>query len=246
MPAAPLRPVGGPAQLHFHSKRWCGTHGGRASRHERWFRAPARCRSETGAPFRAPAGMGCGAEFTLVGGSVMSAGFALPRDAGRRPALLSRAIRDGMWCGIHVGRASRHEGWFRASARCRSETGAPFRAPAGMGRGGECTLVGRRVMSAGFALPRDAGRRPALRSFSFGSTRFRGPVGRGAGLKAPTGRTGGVPFHPRPVSGRAQVRSGSVMTSTRAGPLVASAVLKASVSCSARSTRMPRPPQRVA
>ena len=35
----------------------------------RWFRAPARCRSETGAP------------------SVVGAGFALPRDAGQRPAL---------------------------------------------------------------------------------------------------------------------------------------------------------------
>ena len=75
-------------------------------------------------------------EFTLAGRSVMSAGFALPRDAGRRPALLSRASRDG--------------------------TGAPFRAPSGMGRGGEFTLVGRSVMSAGFALPRDAGRRPAV------------------------------------------------------------------------------------
>ena len=52
--------------------------------------------------------------------------------------------------------------------------------------------------------------------------------------------------YPRPVSSPAQVRSGSVMTSTRAGPSVASAVLKASVNCSARSTRMPTPPQSVA
>ena len=31
-------------------KGWCGTHVGRARRHWRRFRAPARCRSETGAP----------------------------------------------------------------------------------------------------------------------------------------------------------------------------------------------------
>ena len=166
-------PVGGrSAQLHFHSKRWCGTHVGRAQRHERWFRAPARCRSETGAPCaqRAAGSPGHdpgdaarrdGGECTLVGRSVMSAGFALPRDAGRRPALRSRASRDGMWWGIHVGRAQRHERWFRAPARCRSETGAPFRAPAGMGCGAEFTLAGRSVMSAGFALPR-ADRRSAL------------------------------------------------------------------------------------
>ena len=82
----------------------------------RWggLRAPARCRSETGAPW----------------GGVVGAGFALPRDAGRRPALLGRRC----W------------GGFRAPARCRSETGAP--------RGG--------VVGAGFALTRDAGRRPAL------------------------------------------------------------------------------------
>ena len=165
----------------------------------------------------APSGMGCGGECTLVGRSVMSAGFALPRDAGRRPALLSRASRDGMWWGMHVGRAQRHERWFRAPARCRSETGAPSRPRA------RC--------------------RSAVRGFA---ARWAGPVGRGAGLKAPTGRTGGVPFRPRPVSSHAQVRSGSVITSTRAGPLLASAVRRASVSCSARSTRMPRPPQRVA
>ena len=239
-------------------------HVGRAQRHERWFRAPARCRSETGAPFRAPAGMGRGGEFTLVGRSVMragfalprdagrrpalrrapagmgcggectlagrsviGAGFALPRDAGRRPALLSRASRDGMWWGIHVGRAPRHEGWFRAPARCRSETGAPFARQSGwdvvrnsrwqgaassarvsrsraMPTGGRRSLAcaplcpvgarrnciftarggvaltgaGRRVISAGFALPRvpTGGRRSLacapLRPVGYGATAF--------------------------------------------------------------------------
>ena len=148
-----------------------------------------------------PAGMGRGGECTLVGRSVMSAGFALPRDAGRRPALrfarhpgwdvvgnarwqgamssgqvsrsrampvgdrrsVSRAIRDGMWWGIHVGRAQRHERWFRAPARCRRRPALLVSRASrdGSAGGGECTLVGH-VMSAGFALPRDAGRRPAL------------------------------------------------------------------------------------
>ena len=35
-----------------HAKRRCGTHLGRARRHRRRFRAPARCRSETGVPSR--------------------------------------------------------------------------------------------------------------------------------------------------------------------------------------------------
>ena len=103
-----------------------------ARRDRRWFRAVARCRSETGA------------------------GFALSRDAGRRPALRclhavrryadvrpsgprcgskgtarvagQRAVvRFGTqgWCGPHVGMARRDRRWFRAVARCRSETGAP-------------------------------------------------------------------------------------------------------------------------
>ena len=83
----------------------------------RWggFRAHARCRSETGAPW----------------GGVGGAGFALTRDAGRRPALHGAAS---------LGRVSRSRampvgdrrswgsvaGGFRAHARCRSETGAPL------------------------------------------------------------------------------------------------------------------------
>ena len=70
------------------------------------FRAHARCRSETGAPLasaplsRDPAlsgtrregtiptvGACAAAALTLAGGGVVGAGFALPRDAGRRPAL---------------------------------------------------------------------------------------------------------------------------------------------------------------
>ena len=213
---------------------------------------------------------------TLMGAGrrVISNGFALPRDADRRSAFpgLRAALPGGgsaqlhfhskRWCGTHGGRASRHQQWFRAPARCRPEVGVPWpaRRSARWGLGATafsqqevvCHLRWQGVASSAMvsrsrAMPvGDRRSKLSPRSFSFGSTRFRGPVGCGAGLKAPTGRTGGVPFHPRPVSGRAQVRSGSVMTSTRAGPSVASAVLKASVNCSARSTRMPRPPQSVA
>ena len=100
----------------------------RSKRCRRWFRAPARCRSETGAP------------------SVVGAGFALPRDAGRRPALqaLSALVSRSRAMPVGDRRSKRCRRWFRAPARCRSETGAPS------------------VVGAGFALPRDAGRRPAL------------------------------------------------------------------------------------
>ena len=69
----------------------CGTRRppGGTERHRGGLRAPARCRSETGAPV-VPAlvqRLRCAA-VTLAGWSVIGAGFALPRDAGRRPALL--------------------------------------------------------------------------------------------------------------------------------------------------------------
>ena len=67
-----------------------GTHAGRMERHRYWFRAPARCRSETGAPvvLALVLRLRCAA-LTLAGWSVIGTGFALPRDAGRRPALQS-------------------------------------------------------------------------------------------------------------------------------------------------------------
>ena len=114
----------------------------RRSRRRWWcgFRAHARCRSETGAP-----------------GGVGGAGFALPRDAGRRPALQAalvgrvsrcRAMPVGdrrSWGGVggagfalprDAGRrpallGRRRWGGFRAAARCRSETGAPGAASVG-------------------------------------------------------------------------------------------------------------------
>ena len=243
----------------------CGPRVGRAQRCRRWFRAAARCRSETGVPGAAldrgwrwavrqsrwhgavssalvsrsramPVGdrrsrpRGCSglamrdAAVTLAWRSVVGAGFALPRDAGRRPALqFPRLFGVGdARCGSHVGMAQRCRRWFRAVARCRSETGAPgpavvwgwrcamrqsrwhgeassvlvsrcrampvgdrrsnSRACSGLAmRDAAVTLAGRSVVGAGFALPRDAGRRPALqfpRLFAVGDARCGNQVGR--------------------------------------------------------------------
>ena len=79
------------------------------------------------------------------------AGFALPRDAGRRPALQPSRLS---FRGFGKGRKWRR---FRAPARCRSETGAPSRP------GYRSAASAKAGSGAGFALPRDAGRRPALR-----------------------------------------------------------------------------------
>ena len=180
---------------------------------------------------------------TLAGGGVIGAGFALPRDAGRRPALQPRsfAIPD-------VGRGRRHRRWFRAPARCRSETGAPaprsftigdvgrgrrhwrwFRAPArcrsetgapaalfhnpwrwqgaaslalvsrsrampvGDRRSSPAlsqslTLARGGVIGAGFALPRDAGRRPALQLSQSATLAWGGVIGAGFALPRDAGR----------------------------------------------------------
>ena len=79
---------------------------------------------------------------------VIGAGFALPRDAGRRPALLSRSPVTRIWKG-----ASGCRRWFRAPARCRSETGAPFAVTRDEdleGRSGLSALVSRsRAMPVG-------------------------------------------------------------------------------------------------
>ena len=137
-------------------------------------------------------------------------GFALPRDAGRRPALRFFVVGDARSRG-----ASRSGAGFRAPARCRSETGAPVPA---LVRGWRCAisprveqrcrvsrsrampvgdrrsafsrlamrdLAARRAAVPGFALPRDAGRRPALRFFAVGDARSRCASRSGAGFRAP-------------------------------------------------------------
>ena len=103
--------------------------GDRRSTGRRWwggFRAAARCRSETGAP-----------------GGVVGAGFALPREAGRRPALQAALVGRVSRCrAMPVGdRRSRRRRWggFRAPARCRSETGAP--GAASVGRVSRCRAM---------------------------------------------------------------------------------------------------------
>ena len=86
--------------------RWCGPDVGMGRRHWRWFRAPARCRSETGAP--APR------SFTIpdVGmGRRHRRWFRAParcRSETGAPAPRSFTIPD-------VGMGRRHWRWFRAS-----------------------------------------------------------------------------------------------------------------------------------
>ena len=173
----------------WHGQRcWCG------------FRAPARCRSETGAP--------CDLRGWRCVGAALSCrrcGFRAParcrsdrRDANRNSAPHARRrARCGVWRGAIAGgfRAPARcrsgalhvlvilRGWRcvgsqpglapaacrrgRATARCRSETGAPCpRDSARVAMRGfvAVRLAGRGVVGAGFALPRDAGRRPALQA----------------------------------------------------------------------------------
>ena len=190
----------GPLGPRCRSETPTGRTGRRSKRCRRWFRAPARCRSETGAPsvvgagFALPrdAGRRCRSETrrSVSGGapSVVGAGFALPRDAGRRPALqaLSALVSRSRAMPVGDRRSKRCRRWFRAPARCRSETGAPsvvgagFALPrdAGRRRSKRCRRWFRAparcrsetgapsVVGAGFALPRDAGRRPALQALS--------------------------------------------------------------------------------
>ena len=214
---------------------WRG--GGSSARVSRSRAMPVGDRRSKGAASGRGGGIRCGegAARTLAWRRVIGAGFALPRDAGRRPAL-QRCGLGARWrhpvrggCGTHFGVAEGHRRGFRAPARCRSETGAPKVRPRGAvaasgagrvrhalwrgavssalvsrsraipvgdrrskgaasGRGGgiRCgegaarTLAWRSVMRAGFALPRDAGRRPALQRCGLGE-RWRHPVRGGCG-----------------------------------------------------------------
>ena len=181
------------------------------------FRAPARCRSETGAPlFR---GWRSATSLCVEQRCRVSRSRAMPV-GDRRSAFSRLAMRDlaarraavpvsrsrampvsalparGWRCAISLRVAQRC--WFRAPARCRSETGAPlFRGwrcaisrcvaqrcrvsrsramPVGDRRSAFSRLAmrdlaARRAAVPGFALPRDAGRRPALRFFVVGDPR---------------------------------------------------------------------------
>ena len=120
-----------------------------------------------------------GAAFTLARRSVSGAGFALPRDARphredwpevgvpRRPRASSR-ISDTRVRSREIGVAQRRRCRFRAPARCRSETGAPSRprasSPSAIRGSAAVRLAWHSVVGAGFALPRDAGQRPALQA----------------------------------------------------------------------------------
>ena len=89
--------------------------------------------------------LGEGAALTLAWRNVIGAGFALPRDAGRTGAPVPRFFG----------------GW--RCANCASRSGAGFALHAGpraFSRLAMRDLAARRAAVPGFALPRDAGRRP--------------------------------------------------------------------------------------
>ena len=149
------------------------------------------------------------AALTLAWRSVVGTGFALPRDAGRRPALrfarrpaLRGTRRDG----------NRPDGWGLRrrgpAGRCAGphrglEVGVPLRpapsGPVGFARGAAFSQRGTHVGGAPrhrrcFALPRDAGRRPALQE-NWPALRCRAPpcLERYAPRREPSRRLGPAP-----------------------------------------------------
>ena len=130
-----------------------GTHAGRMERHRRGFRAPARCRSETGAPGRARACSPSAVRGTHAGRMERHRrGFRAParcRSETGAPGR-ARACSRSVVRGTHGGGMERYRYWFRAPARCRSEDRRSWPCAA-------LTVAGGNVIGAGFALPRDAG-----------------------------------------------------------------------------------------
>ena len=166
----------------------CGeSDAGRAVRHSRWHGAVSsalvsRSRAmPVGDRRSSPRAFLRLAMRDLVARRAAVPGFALPRDAGRRPALQPSprffAVGD-------------------ARSRCASRSGAGFALPRDAGRRsafqsprffavGDARSRCASRSGAGFALPRDAGRRPALRFFVVGDTRSRCASRSGAGFRAP-------------------------------------------------------------
>ena len=132
---------------------------------------------------------------------VVGAGFALPRDAGQRPALraLSALVSRSRAIPVRGRRSKRCRRWFRAAARCRSETGAPS------------------VVGAGFALPRDAGRRPALQALLVRVSRSRAmPVG--DRRSKPRRPCAGIPRRTQKKPARWRVSRGAAIAAPRGVP----------------------------
>ena len=131
------------------------------------FRAPARCRSETGAPVPALfRGWRYAISLRVAQRCRVSRSRAMPVGDRRSPTVGDTRSR----C------ASRSGAGFRAPARCRSETGAPLFAV------GDTRSRCASRSGAGFALPRDAGRRPALQSPLFSRLAMRDLVARRAAV----------------------------------------------------------------
>ena len=104
-----------------------------------------------------PPGLGGGAVLTLAWVGVIGAGFALPRDAGQRPALQAVPAL------FHNRRNARFASRYPGRCRCRALRDWEV-VRSGLGGGPVLTLAWVGVIGAGFALPRDAGQRPALQA----------------------------------------------------------------------------------
>ena len=211
------------------------------------------------------------AALTLAWRSVVGTGFALPRDAGRRPPpgeLASAPLSDwrGVASSVRVSRSRampvggpHRENWpalrfarrpaLRGTRRDGNRPdgwGLRRRGPAGRcadrrsafpcGRrhldrwgprvglhfhskgGAALTLAGLRVIDAGFALPRDAGRRPALQE-NWPALRCRAPscLERYAPRREPSRQLGSSPRRPGGRAGphRENSRGGGSESSSR-------------------------------
>ena len=105
-------------------------------------------------------------------------------------------------------------GGFRASARCRSETGAPAMPVGGPHRENWPALhVGGGVVGAGFALTRDAGRRPALQR-----CRSEAPTGRTGQRSKPRRPGAGIPRRTQKKPARWRVSRGAAIAAPRGVP----------------------------
>ncbi len=130
-----------------------GTHSDRAHHHRRWFRAPARCRSETGAPSRPRV--------------LLSWGYAVSTASRRSMPVGGRRSKPSpRFCSVGGTRFRPPPG-----GRCRSETGAPPSARF-------CSVGGTRFRPPlGGRCRSETGAPPSPRFCSVGGTRFRPPPG---------------------------------------------------------------------
>ena len=193
-----------------------GTHSDRAQHHRRWFRAPARCRPETGAPPSARLrswgyavstasrrSMPVGDRRSAVRALLLSWGTRFRPPLGGRCRSETGAPPSARFCSVGGTRFRPPPG-----GRCRSETGAPPSARF-------CSVGGTRFRPPlGGRCRSETGAPPSARFCSVGGTRFRPPLGgrcrseTGAPPSARFCSVGGTRFRP-PLGGRCRSETGA-------------------------------------